>query len=448
MSDKFEIPISLSILKRYVIFFFKKFYGEHIVVGRENIPKDCPIILAPNHVNALMDALAVHSVVPSNFPITFLARSDMFNSKPIAKLLYFVKMLPIFRMRDGVENLGRNGDIFDKCVDILHHNKALGIMPEGNQGEDHKLRPLVKGIFRIAFTAQEKYGTTPAVKIIPIGIDFGHLVKFGKHIIINIGKPIEVSEYMEAYAENPVTATNDIREKLRSDLNGSTLDLATDEFYSCFETAVEVVHSTVQKIQKLPSGTVFKFVAKQRVAAKLVEIENIDSKKIAELNVLCTEYKINLKKLNLRSWVFEHDDFNKPLLLLDGLLLVCTFPIFLHGFILNFFPFFAPVWLRKAMKVEYGGFNCSVHFAISLFTFPIFYTVQTVLFAYFITSVWWIVLTFYISQYFLGKWALKWHGQAVKYRATLRFSKLKSKKFPIFERTQDLHKKIIQLIDI
>jgi 1-acyl-sn-glycerol-3-phosphate acyltransferase len=448
MSDKYEISFSLDVLKRYVVFFFKKFYGEYIVVGRENIPTNCPIILAPNHVNALMDALAVHSVVPSNLPITFLARSDMFNNKYIAKMLYFVKMLPAFRMRDGVENLGRNADIFDKCVDILHHNKALGIMPEGNQGEDHKLRPLVKGIFRIAFTAQEKYGTTPAVKIIPIGIDFGHLVKFGKHIIINIGKPIEVSDYMKSYAENPVTATNDIREKLRSDLNASTLDLATDTYNKCFETAVEVAYTTVQKNQNLPNGTVFKFVAKQKVAAKLVEIESSDSKKIVELAIFCSEYKANLKKLKLRSWLFEHTNFNKALLLLDSLLLLSTLPIFLYGFILNFLPFFAPVWLRKAMKVEYGGFNSSLHFTFSLFSFPIFYTLQTGFFAYFAALSWWMVIIFYVSQYYLGKWSLAWYNEFRKHIAKVRFSVFKRRKNPVFEKTQDLHKKIVQLINV
>jgi hypothetical protein len=35
------------------------------------------------------------------------------------------------------------------------------------------------------------------------GIDFGDFIDVHKHIIINIGKPIEVSEYIESYEENP-----------------------------------------------------------------------------------------------------------------------------------------------------------------------------------------------------------------------------------------------------
>ncbi|HCY01414.1 MAG TPA: hypothetical protein DG754_14855 [Bacteroidales bacterium] len=46
------------VLKLYVDLCFK-FYFKSTIEGLENIPKDKPIILAPNHQNALMDALAV-----------------------------------------------------------------------------------------------------------------------------------------------------------------------------------------------------------------------------------------------------------------------------------------------------------------------------------------------------------------------------------------------------
>ncbi|MDD5184822.1 MAG: 1-acyl-sn-glycerol-3-phosphate acyltransferase, partial [Paludibacter sp.] len=135
MSDKNNYPFIVRLLKKYVIFTFKRFYSEYIVVGRENIPTDCPVILAPTHLNALMDALAVHSISPENQTVTFLARSDIFKNKIVAWFLTGIKIMPAFRMRDGMENLGKNNDIFERCVEVLHNNNAIGIMPEGNQGE-------------------------------------------------------------------------------------------------------------------------------------------------------------------------------------------------------------------------------------------------------------------------------------------------------------------------
>ena len=273
MSNVYDFPLSFSLVKKYITFTFKLFYGEYIVVGRENIPTDCPVIFAPNHTNALMDALAVHAVVPHKMTVIFLARSDLFKNKTAAKVLNFMKIMPAFRMRDGVENLGKNSEIFERCVEVLHQNKALGIMPEGNQEIERKLRPLVKGIFRIAFAAQQKYSNQPGVKIIPVGLDFGSIVKSHKHIIINIGKPIEVSDYMDTYAANPVTATNEIRDRLKNDLIQATLNLDTDKYYQCFETATVIANTTYLNKLQLPDKTIFRFVARQKLAEKLIEME-------------------------------------------------------------------------------------------------------------------------------------------------------------------------------
>ena len=155
MSEIYESTPSFNLVKKYVRFTFKRFYSEFIVIGKENIPTDVPVIFAPNHNSALMDALAIHVAAPHDLPIVFLARADIFNNKIAAKILRFCKMIPAFRMRDGVENLEKNNETFIRCVEVLDHNKALGIMPEGNQGEQRKLRPLLKGIFRIAFVGQQ-----------------------------------------------------------------------------------------------------------------------------------------------------------------------------------------------------------------------------------------------------------------------------------------------------
>lgn len=447
MSKNYDISFSLSLLKRYVIYTFKHFYGEYIVVGRENIPTDCPVIFAPNHLNALMDALAVHSIVPQNLPVYFLARSDIFNNKIVAKALHFMNIMPAFRMRDGVENLGKNNEIFEQCVDVLHQNKAIGIMPEGNQGDPRKLRTFTKGIFRIAFAAQQKYGTQPTVKIVPVGIDYFDFYKFGKHIIINIGKPIEVSEYMNHYAVNPVTATNEIRDQLRNDLSNITLDLATEKHYKCFETATEVANSSMVKELKMPDKTIFRFVARQKIGKKLIAIEKNEPEKIELLESYCAEYDANIQKMNLRTWVLEKAPFKSSLLLLDGLLLLITLPIFIQGFILNLFPFFSPVLVRKAMKIEYKGFYSSIHYVFGIIiSFPLFYFLQTLIFVYLTSFPWWIVLIFFYSQYFFGIWAFRWYKEAKKYLGRIRYYSLKSKKSSILEKTQNLRKKIIQLI--
>ncbi|HEY5592715.1 MAG TPA: 1-acyl-sn-glycerol-3-phosphate acyltransferase [Paludibacter sp.] len=449
MSKKKDYPLIIRLLKKYVIFTFKHFYGEYIVVGRENIPSDCPIIFAPNHLNALMDALAVHSISPKSLPVTFLARSDIFKNKLAASFLHSIKMLPAFRMRDGMENLGKNNEIFERCVDILHQNKALGIMPEGNQGEQRKLRMFTKGIFRIAFAAQQKYGSQPSVKIVPVGIDLGDFVKFGKHMIIIIGKPIEVSEYMSSYSENSVTATNEIRDRLRFELSSITLDLATETHYDCFETATEVVNTAIVGNLNLPNETIFRFVARQKIAKKLVEFEKDEPQKIAELESLCTGYTDCIKKINLHTWVLEQAPYKTFTLLLNGLFLIGTLYVFIYGFVLNLLPSFLLVFLRKqVLKVQFWGFFSSIHYGFGIFIFPISYLLQTVIFACLVPVPWWILVLFFISQYFFGKWAFQWYSETKKFMAKIRYRNLESKKSPILEQAKNLRKQIIQLIKL
>src|SRR5665647_713490 len=386
-----------------------------------------------------MDALAVHSIAPNGLPVIFLARSDIFKNKFVAKLLQYLNMMPAFRMRDGMENLSKNNEIFERCVEVLHQNKALGIMPEGNQGEERKLRPFSKGIFRIAFAAQQKYGTTSAVKIIPIGIDYGDLEKFGKHIIINIGKPIEVSEYIANFEENSAIATNEIRDRLSTDLSNLTLDLITEKNYKSFETATEVSNTAVLNALKLPNKSIYKFVARQKTAKILRTLENDEPKKIAELELLCTEYTDCLQKINLKNWTIEQKPYKSASLILEFLLLLGTFVVFIFGFLLNFLPFMIPVMLRKAMKVQYVGFYSSIQFVFAIiFTFPVFYVLQTVLFCCLLSVPWWVGMSFFISQYLTGKLAFSWYRAAKRYMAKIRYRSLMSKKSYVLQQAENL----------
>lgn len=445
MSQIYDFTPSYSISKHYVNFTFKKFYSKFVVVGSENIPHASPVIFAPNHNNALMDALAILVTIPHEDPIVFLARADMFNNKIAARLLRFTKIMPAFRMRDGVENLGKNQEIFDRCIEILDNNKALGIMPEGNQGEQKKLRPLVKGIFRIAFAAQQKYGTNPSVKIIPVGLDYGDYIKFGKHIIVNYGKPIEVADYMEQYSENPVLATNAIRNRLKDDLCNLILNIDSIDFYDCFETVIEVVNRPLLQQKNMPADDYSLFVVRQKIANQLSEIEKERPAIIQQLDRLTKEYRDLLLKLKLKTGILEQAPFKKSELFLETLLLTISLPVFVLGLIFNALAFFTPVLLRKyVFKAQYSGFFSSLHYGLGIVTFPLFYLLQMLLFANLVSSLWWACSLFIIIQFMLGKWALLWYRKARKYITKLIYNKLDNTS--VLKRVQEIRLEIIQIV--
>jgi len=445
MSRIYDFTPSYDISKRYVNFTFKKFYSKFIVIGEENIPHASPVIFAPNHNNALMDALAILATIAHKDPIVFLARADMFNNKIAARLLRFTKIMPAFRMRDGVENLGKNQEIFNRCIEVLDNNKALGIMPEGNQGEQKKLRPLVKGIFRIAFAAQQKHGTNPNVKIVPVGLDYGDYIKFGKHIIVSYGKPIEVADYMAQYSENPVLATNAIRNRLKEDLTSLILNIESTDFYDCFETVIEVANKPFLKQKNITEDDYSLFVVRQEISNKLSGIEQEKPEVMQQLDVLSKEYRAGLSKLKLKTNILEKAPFKNAELLLETLFLTVSLPVFISGLVLNVLPFFTPVLLRKYIfKAQYSGFFSSLHYGLGIVTFPLFYLFQLLLFANLVSSLWWVCLLFIIGQFLLGKWALLWYRKTRKLVARYRYGKLKNA--PLLKRMQEIRLEMIRIL--
>lgn len=214
---------------KYVRFAFTKFFREFKINGVENIPVNKPVIFAPNHQSGLMDPLIV--LFGQKKPVVFMARADIFKSGKFNWLFYFLRIMPVYRIRDGYENLSKNEEQFEITRDILLDRKQLCIMPEGNHGHQHKLRPLVKGVFRIAFSSEEELEGLDHVSIVPVSIDYNFFQHAGADIVLNYGKPIRVSDYMDRYKENQANATNSIKNDLAERMSGMMHDIRSEGNY-------------------------------------------------------------------------------------------------------------------------------------------------------------------------------------------------------------------------
>jgi len=232
-------------------------------------------------------------------------------------------------------------------------------------------------------------------------------------------------------------------------LSAISLNLATDKYYESFEIATEVCNTAILDKLKLPNYTVNRYVARLKIADKLVEIEKKEPSKAELLDAYCSEYSNILKEINLHNWVLEQAPFKSFTLISDGLLLFWTVPLFVIGSILNFLPFFLPVFLReKVFKTEFKGFFSSLQYALGIIIFPIFYIIQTFLFIGLTGYPWWMGTLFFFVQYPFGKWALKWNSIAKKLKAKYRFNKLTRLNSNALKQAQELRKQIIDLVVI
>ena len=397
----------------YTKVFFFNFYGKVEFRGQDNIPRGEPVIFAPNHQNALMDALIVLFAAPQD--VVFLARADIFKAALLAKLLNGLKILPVFRQRDGATELGKNEEIFDICVDVLKHRHYLCIMPEGNHGHQRKLRAFGKGIFRIAFAAQEEHGEQHFVKIVPVGIDFGHYVKQNASLFVNFGKPIEMSDYWARSQENAPRALNEAKKQLIDDLRPLMIDIQSPGYYEAIHGLRTIFNDDMRALLGITGRKLSdRFAADKEMIARLeaVEAEETEEAEAPESRMrsladMVEKYYAGIDALNIRDWVVRDRGYGFGRTLWRFLTLLVTFPVFLYGFIANIFPFWLPVYLVRNIKDR--QFHSSVKVGLGLqVIFPLWYLLVTLVVGI-VTGPWWIWVVVLVTLFPAGKAALFWY---------------------------------------
>ena len=192
----------------------RRSFKRYHVTGKENIPKQGLCLFGSNHCNTLMDALVL--VTSTMHKKVFIARGDIFKNHFVARLLTWAKILPIFRMRDGLDSVrNKNGDTIEQAVDVIHDEVPLYIFPEATHRTKHSLRNLSKGIFHIALEANRRYGHEKPMYIVPVGLEYGDYFRFRSTVLVSYGEPINVTEYVNQHAdENEVAIMNSLKEIL------------------------------------------------------------------------------------------------------------------------------------------------------------------------------------------------------------------------------------------
>ena len=346
--DRFTLRY--TVMRNHMWFCHWLFYRRIQHVYRSRIPKNRPVIIAPNHQVALMDAMA--PIMTSWRPIIFLTRADVFGGKFIAGTFRIFKMLPVYRIRDGASELAKNEGIFDEAFRALVRSKCpVGVMPEGNHGNKRRLRPLVKGIFRIAFRAQEEFGTNPGVVITPVGIDYSSYTNFQAKLYVHYGEPIEVCEYYTEFLDNPARAMNAMRKRLAQEMVKGMIDIRSEEFYDMYMQLRETYNQRMrERLGFRKKDLHHRFLADKHMISEIEKAENDKDEKIPELSKMCAEYKDSVRELGLRDWVLRKQRYSLAALLLGSLGLIATLPAFLYGTLPNYFNYWAAMKLSGRIK--------------------------------------------------------------------------------------------------
>ena len=179
-----------SVLKVIVRLAAKIFCRRIVINNAEVLKEKGPMMLACNHPNSFLDAVIMDILFEQ--PIWSLARGDAFLGKRVSRILFKLKMLPVYRPTEGVENLSENYKTFDACIEIFRRNGVVLIFSEGLCVNEWRLRPLKKGTARLSYKCLQE---NIPLKILPVGINYSSFKRFGKNIFINFGNLVSLKDF-------------------------------------------------------------------------------------------------------------------------------------------------------------------------------------------------------------------------------------------------------------
>jgi len=183
----------IYVLTRAVCLALFKVLWRPVVVGRENIPPDGPVILASNHLS-FIDSIVIPLAVSRR--VVFLAKAEYWEGRSLASLprrLFFrtFDAVPVQReqQRDAQASL-------DLARQVLARGDAFGIYPEGTRSRDGRLYRGRTGVGWLSMAAD-----APVVPVGLVGTDrvqpVGATVPRVHRVRITFGPPVRPEDYAD-----------------------------------------------------------------------------------------------------------------------------------------------------------------------------------------------------------------------------------------------------------
>ena len=351
-----------SFLRPYVDHHTFRGFRKFQIIGKENIPQGA-CVFGSNHCNTLMDAMVI--LATSHQKKVFIARGDIFQNPKTAKILRWLRILPIFRIRDGIGAVrDKNGDTMDQAIDVMHDEVPLYLFPEATHRTKHSLRPLSKGIFHIALDANRQFGNEKPVYIVPVGLEYGDYFRYRSTIIINYGEPINVTEFVKGREEeNEAVIINELKAILRERMSKLISFIPDeDEDYDAIWELVKL------RTKKRPYSLKKRLENNQKLISEILEFKEkepekakLEFERVRELTKRRKEAKISSRT------IANQPSFGKTLL--KTLLVLLGLPFYVAAAVVT-----CPIWIiayfiLKGLKDK--AFRNTVNYGVEVAMHPL-----------------------------------------------------------------------------
>lgn len=373
----YEKDHGYTLLRPYVDWCTRHSYNRIEVKGKENIPTDGAVIIAPNHCNTLMDALVILQAFKDES--VFGARADMFKKPLIAKAMFFLRILPMVRQRDGLRNVLKNYESIDTITETLEHDVRFCMYPEGRHRPAHSLLPLGKGVFRAALAANARFGDRKPVYIVPTGIEYGDYFRYRSTCLVTFGKALNVTEFIKTLnVENEAQMMEPLRKELAGRMSELITFIPEGEDYESMWALTRILAREGARQGNLTD----RMQHNRHVVSQIEKAVSINPKGMEEILEDAVEFDKERRKKGMSIWSFGCRNnigraFGKGLIALLGL------PYFIFAACASL-----PMWLtfeNLRGKLKDRAFHNTAGFGIKLAMGPLVFLLWTIL-AFCLTS--------------------------------------------------------------
>jgi len=121
-----------------------------------------------------------------------------------------------------------NDATFNACYERLNNREIIVVYAEGNTTQEKRLRPIQKGLARIAFGALEKYPDMDLC-IVPLGVNYTHPNDFRSEVFVEVGHPIELKPYVEKYKADFNKAVIELTQEVETTMKPLIIHINKDD---------------------------------------------------------------------------------------------------------------------------------------------------------------------------------------------------------------------------
>lgn len=308
------------LVKALMTLSLRLYFGRIRVQGMELIDREGPVIILANHTNSFMDAMITGICLKRR--IHFFVRGDVFGHRLAGRLFRQLGMMPVYRLKEGKENLGLNDTSNQEALAVLERGGAVLIFAEGQSALEKTLKPLKKGPFRLAVMTVEK--TQVPLRLVPLGINYLDPMATGTDVWLRAAGTMDAREQLLKNEGNAAKTATDLMRQASGWMEPVVVHAENAGDAVLLQGLLELAEEEEVPAGKLSFTTIKTWEQKLKAAPE---------DQVGELKEKLGEYRELLKAVGLKNWRSEG-----RLLWLDVLLVVAGAIPALAGWLFHIVP--------------------------------------------------------------------------------------------------------------